>query len=209
MYLMHWGFRRDLAAFAGAVPITPVGDRRAWTRLSRRFALFAGVLHKHHTGEDAGLWPLLAERGADPAVLAALEAEHAVIDPLLAACTAGLADLAAGRSDDAGRERLAARVTELRYALGDHLAHEEGEGMTLVQAHLDQADWERLDREHFAAQYRPRDTVPTLGWVMAGLPAGVERHIPGANAPMLAAGRVLGRLRSRSDSHTFAGPATL
>src|SRR4051794_1924705 len=84
MYLMHWGFRRDLAAFAAAVPVTPVADRRAWSRLSRRFALFAGVLHKHHTGEDAGLWPLLAERGADPPLLDALEAEHAVIHPPLA-----------------------------------------------------------------------------------------------------------------------------
>src|SRR3954462_4069724 len=127
MYLMHWGFRRDLDAFAAAVPITPVADRRGWVRLSRRFALFAGVLHKHHTGEDAGLWPLLDERGADPAVLAALEAEHAGIDPLLADCAARLADLAAGRSDDAGREQLAARLIELRTVLGAHLAHEEGD----------------------------------------------------------------------------------
>src|SRR4051812_50195830 len=84
MYLMHWGFRRDLAGFAAAVPVTPVADRRAWARLSRRFALFAGVLHKHHTREDAGLWPLLAERGADPAVPDALQAEHAGLRPLLA-----------------------------------------------------------------------------------------------------------------------------
>ena len=60
MYLMHWGFRRDLAGFTATVPVTPVGDRRAWRRLSRRFALFAAVLHKHHTGEDAACgrcWP--------------------------------------------------------------------------------------------------------------------------------------------------------
>src|SRR4051812_8851562 len=142
MYLMHWGFRRDLDAFAAAVPATPVTDRRAGARLSRRFALFAGGLHKHHTREDAGLWPLLAGRGAAPAVLAALEAEHAGIDPLLADCAARLADLAAGRSDEAGRDQLAARLTELRTVLGEHLAHEESEGMTLVQAHLDQSDWE-------------------------------------------------------------------
>jgi deazaflavin-dependent oxidoreductase (nitroreductase family) len=142
-------------------------------------------------------------------VLAALEAEHAVLDPLLADCRTGLADLAAGRSDDAGRDRLTGCLTALRTALGDHLAHEEDDGMTQVQAHLDQADWDRLDREHFAAQYGPRDAVPTLGWVMAGLPAGAERAIPGANAPMLAVGRALGRLRSRSDAHTFTRPTGL
>jgi deazaflavin-dependent oxidoreductase (nitroreductase family) len=200
---MHWGFRRDLAGFTTVVAVTPVGDRRAWARLSRRFALFAGVLHKHHTGEDAGLWPLLAERGADRSTLDALEAEHAVIDPLLADCRAGLAALAEGRGGTAERDALAARITDLRDALDGHLAHEESDGMAQVQAHLTQADWEWLDREHFAPQYGPRDVVPTLGWVMAGLPPEAEQHIPGVNRPLLAVGHVLGRWRSRSDAHTF------
>ena len=203
MYLMHFGFRRDLQAFAAAVPATTVDDRRAWARLSRRFALFAGALHKHHTGEDAGLWPLLGERGADVAVLEALEAEHALIDPLLAECTAGLAALAAGRGGPAERERLSAAMTQLADALTAHLGHEERDGMALVQQHLEQADWEWLDREHFAAQYRPRDVLPTLGWVMAGLPDDAARRLPGGNPLLLAVGRVLGRLRSRSDARTF------
>ena len=208
MYLMHWGFRRDLAGFSAAVPVTPVGDRRAWRRLSRRFALFADVLHKHHTGEDDGLWPLLAERGADHAVLDALEAEHAVIDPLLADCSAGLTALATGRAGTTDRAALAARIADLQTALSGHLAHEEDDGMQQVQAHLTQADWEWLDREHFAAQYRPRDVVPTLGWVMAGLPPQAEAHLPGVNRPMLVVGHALGRLRTRSDARTFAGRST-
>src|SRR3954451_9014908 len=69
MYLMHRGFRRDLEAFAGATATTPTSDRTRWVRLARRFGLFADVLHKHHHAEDVGLWPLLHERGADPAVL--------------------------------------------------------------------------------------------------------------------------------------------
>jgi hypothetical protein len=28
MYVMHHGFRRDLADFTAAVPLTPVGDRQ-------------------------------------------------------------------------------------------------------------------------------------------------------------------------------------
>src|SRR5829696_1505106 len=81
MYVMHRAFRRDLDAFVAAAAGTPAGDRPRWARLARRFALFAKVLHKHHHGEDVGLWPLLRDRGADPAVLDALEAEHAGIDP--------------------------------------------------------------------------------------------------------------------------------
>jgi hypothetical protein len=203
MYLVHRGFRRDLASFATAVPRTPVADRATWTRLSRRFALFADVLHKHHAGEDAGLWPLLAERGADPAALEALEAEHARIDPLLAACAAGLGALSAGRGDPDVHQRLCAAVADLQATLGAHLAHEERVGMVLVQRHLTQADWDRVDRDHLAAQYRPRDVPATLGWVMAGLPSSAERALTVTNPAVLTAGRLLGRLRRRSDARTF------
>src|SRR4051794_16312558 len=110
MYLMHRGFRRDLHLFAEATAATPLGDRPRWVRLSRRFALFAGILHKHHHGEDIGLWPLLHERGADTTVLDALEAEHAQIDPLLRTCTADLAALAGGTGDDATRTRRSGRA---------------------------------------------------------------------------------------------------
>ncbi len=79
MYVMHRAFRRDLEAFALVCPGVPVGDRARWRALARRFALFATFLHKHHSGEDAHLWPLLHERGADPAVLDALEADHAYL----------------------------------------------------------------------------------------------------------------------------------
>src|SRR3954447_16761512 len=124
MYLMHRAFRRDLNLFAAAAGTFPASDRERWGRLTARFRLFAAVLHKHHHGEDVGLWPLLAERGADPAVLDALEAEHAVIDPLLASITADLAALAAGAGDEHTRDRLARTTAELRDALHAHLAHE-------------------------------------------------------------------------------------
>ena len=62
MYVMHHAFRRDLVDFAAAVPRTPAGERETWRTLQARWELFATVLHNHHSGEDAGLWPLLLER---------------------------------------------------------------------------------------------------------------------------------------------------
>jgi hypothetical protein len=100
MYVMHHAFRRDLAAFAAAVPATPVEDRATWRRLQQRWDLFATVLHKHHSGEDAGLWPMLLDR-VDAAgdaqgrrTLEDMEAEHGEIDPTLQACAEGFARLA-------------------------------------------------------------------------------------------------------------------
>nr|BFE55491.1 hypothetical protein GCM10020063_000170 [Dactylosporangium thailandense] len=212
MYLMHHAFRRDLALFTAAAAATPAGDQACWKRLQRRWALFAGVLHKHHHGEDAGLWPLLLERtagGEDAAVLHAMAAEHEHIDPLLRACGAGFSGLAAGTAGAADtREALAGHVTELRDRLLAHLAHEERDAMALVQAYLTQHDWERLDKEHFTPDYRPREVPAALAWVMYGLPPHAVRRIPGG--PVLrAVGGLLVRRFARAERRTFryAAPA--
>ncbi|MFD2093480.1 hemerythrin domain-containing protein [Blastococcus deserti] len=202
MYVMHRAFRRDADAFAAAAAATPVADRRRWARLSRRFALFAGILHKHHHGEDVGLWPLLRERGADPEVLDAMQAEHAHIDPLLASCSGDLAALARGAGEET-RRRLIGCTARLRDLLSAHLGHEERDGMALVQRHLGPADWQRLDREVFAKEYRPRDIPAVLAWVMSGLPDEAARRMPGANPVMLAVGRLLVRRFERAEARTF------
>jgi hemerythrin-like domain-containing protein len=206
MYLMHRAFRRDLAAFAEVVPTVEVGDRARWGRIGRRFAFFGTVLHKHHHGEDIAMWPLLAERGADRTVLDALEGEHAGIDPLLTAATADLAALAAGTGDEETRHRLAETTVALRDGLGAHLAHEERDGMALVQRHLTQEDWDRLDREVFAKDYTPREIPAVLGWIMSGLSPEHARRIPGANAVFLAFGRWMARRFERREMQVFGPP---
>ena len=85
--------------------------------------------------------------------------------------------------------------------------------MALVQQHLTQADWERLDREVFAKDYRPSEVPAVLGWVMSGLSPDQARRLPGANAPFLAFGRLMAALfdrRGRADlrraDHLAPGP---
>jgi hypothetical protein len=204
MYLMHRGFRRDLELFAAVVPTVPVEDRDRWALIARRFAFFGTVLHKHHTGEDAAMWPLLAQRGADRAVLDALEAEHAGIDPLLATVAEDLAALASGTGDHATRDRLAADTLRLRDALHAHLAHEERDGMAEVQQHLSQADWDRLD-EVFAQDYSAREVPAMLGWVLAGLTREQARWLPDVNGPLLAFGRLMAWRHERRDARIFGG----
>jgi len=206
MYVMHRAFRRDLDAFTTALPGVAVGDRRRWARLARRFGLLAMVLHKHHRGEDTGLWPLLAARGADPAVLEALEADHALVDPILAAVGADLDALAAGGAPDATKDHLLRVHAELRDVLGSHLDREEREGMALVQAHLTQEDWDRLDREVFSKDYSFLEAPAVLGWVMSGLAPAAARRIPGADSALFRAfGRAMVRRFERREARTF-GP---
>ena len=91
MYLMHHAFRRDLRRFEAAVRATPLGEVAVWNALARRWDRFAEVLHHHHQVEDDYIWPVLERHAADDGetaateMLHAMEAEHAQIDPALAA----------------------------------------------------------------------------------------------------------------------------
>lgn len=181
MWVMHHGFRRDLAAFSSAAATTPVADRATWRALADRWRLFATLLHHHHSGEDAGLWPLLLAK-VDAAgdanarrTLEAMAAEHAGIDPLLESCAADFRVLAA-RGDDDVRDHLAGTLVAAREHLGRHLAHEERDAMAILQAHLEQADWDRVGKEHFEPAYSAREMLAAIAWVMHGLPSdGLER----------------------------------
>ena len=200
MYLMHHAFRRDLDAFAAVAPTVAVGDRARWAAIARRFGFFGTVLHKHHSGEDRAMWPLLARKGADPAVLDALEAEHAGIDPLLTSVAADLQALADGTGDAATRARLADTTVRLRDGLKAHLAHEERDGMALVQRHLTPEDWARLDREEFKKDYTPREIPAVAGWVANGLSDDALRRMPDVNPVLFAVAKFMGRRAARRDA---------
>jgi hemerythrin-like domain-containing protein len=148
MYVMHHAFRRDLDLFVSAVRSTPANARSTWILLADRWELFAQVLHEHHTVEDVGIWPALADRGTseDLAVLAAMEAEHVEIDPLLEGCAAGFRRLA-DRADEDARAALAVRITAARESLRRHLAHEETDAIAIIQRLLDPEDLSRIEQE--------------------------------------------------------------
>lgn len=176
MYLMHFGFRRDLDAFVRVVPATPVADRAAWRALAQRWEFFAFLLHHHHSAEDEILWPpLLAAvdaAGDGPArrVLDAMEAEHARIDPLLAACRAGFARLAEAADADA-QAALEVRLVAARRTLGEHLGHEETAAIPLIQQHLDPvSQWPAIEKG-ISSGYPARYQLRILGWLLYRTPA--------------------------------------
>ncbi|HET6560602.1 MAG TPA: hemerythrin domain-containing protein [Marmoricola sp.] len=177
MYLMHHAFRRDLHAFAEVVPLTPVEDRETWRALAARWELFSAPLHHHHTGEDTWLWPFLMDRAteSEQATLEAMEAEHAEIDPGLAACAAGFARLADHADEDA-RAGLAVRLCAVREALARHLRHEESDTIALLQRVMTQDEWEQIDKELVKGVTFPF-LLRTIPWVMHGVPAEAREHV--------------------------------
>lgn len=121
MYALHDAFRRDLDALL-ATKATPTAVRARW-------AVFRDQLQFHHIAEDQVMWPpVRAKLAGDPdglALMDAMEAEHAQIDPLLAAVDGAL-------TTDAGHARLTAPLSRLHATLASHLAHEEADALPLI-----------------------------------------------------------------------------
>jgi hypothetical protein len=109
-------------------------------------------------------------------VLEAMEAEHGEIDPLLAACGADLAVLA-DRADDDARAALEIRLVGAAERLGTHLAHEERDALRLVQQHLSEQDWERVEQEHFVRTATLRYLAFVVPWVLHELPLSARREV--------------------------------
>jgi hemerythrin-like domain-containing protein len=179
MYVLHHGFRRDLARFVAAAQLTPLEERAAWRALLERWDLFARLLHDHHHKEDEHLWPLLrAKVGAagdlDAArVLDEMEAEHATIDPLLEAVHSGFSSLAAGPSPTA-QTGLAADLARARDELGAHLGHEERDAIEILQRYVPGEEWAELERTEFRGGLAPGDLLRLLPWCVEDLPEAVS-----------------------------------
>jgi hemerythrin-like domain-containing protein len=179
MYVMHHAFRRDLDRFVSAARNTPVETTEVWQALVDRWARFDATLHHHHVIEDEAIWPVLMRRVGDKpeerATLEAMEAEHAQIDPGLAACRAGFADMSTHPCDD-HRNALVIRLTAVRQALLDHLRHEESETLPLLQRTMTREEW---DVAEAAAQkgYPVKDVPFLVPWALDELPADGRRRM--------------------------------
>lgn len=173
MYVMHHAFRRDLAAFASSVRATPLGDHRTWRALTARWARFAATLHHHHTAEDTLYWPVLRTaveaRGTedDLVEVRAMSEEHADIDPLVTAIGDGFAALV-DHPCDQHRNALDIRLAGLHEVLGEHLRHEEGVVLPLVQRVMTPAEFQGVE-DAIGKSYPARDIPFIVGWALHGL----------------------------------------
>jgi hypothetical protein len=142
MLAIHQALRRDLDRL-GRIAARQDGNPAGLLATAAGWAQFKRFLVAHHTAEDQALWPALREAVAgnadQVAVADALEDEHSVIEPLLAAI-----DTAA--TDPDGYAAAGDIISELIGKLSAHLRHEETDGFALIDAALTAEQW-----EHFAA----------------------------------------------------------
>jgi hemerythrin-like domain-containing protein len=174
MYVMHHALRRDSVKFVAAVQNTPVTEHEVWAALEQRWDRFADVLHHHHAAEDASLWPVLlthAEQTGsqeDLQLLADMEAEHGRIDPALRACRRAFAEMREHPCED-HRKALEGHLDAAHEGLLEHLAHEEGQALPMLQRTL--SEQENRDFEKAVERAYPLKMVPfLLPWAMDEVP---------------------------------------
>ena len=161
MFAMHDALRRELKEVTRVAALRD-DNPGPLLRAALGWELFKKFLLVHHQTEDDVLWPALRIQVAGhPGRLAladALEAEHAVIEPLLAAIDAAAAD------PHYGHQRFGDIIDELSAQLTAHLSHEEADGLPLIDAALTPQQW-----QHFAQVHGERNLpdAPTyLPWLL-------------------------------------------
>ncbi len=160
MYATHNAFRRDLGRFLAA----SAAGKADTSQVRVGWQNFKTQLLIHHSVEDADLWPRIQRAVAglpgDLAMLEEMEAEHALINPLLAAVDESLA----GQGGN-----LAERVQELSAVLDHHLKHEEESALPLIQSVLTPADW-RGFKGAMARRQGIKGAAVYIPWITDGIP---------------------------------------
>jgi hypothetical protein len=161
MLAAHDAFRRDLTRLARTASAANLSDPARRQSVAAGWDLFKRELHLHHTAEDELIWPTLRPRLAHSeaalSVLAAMEAEHERIDPLLAAVDEQLPD----------GDRLADVIDALTSSLTGHLAHEERDGLPLIGVALTAAEWRGVGRK-MASKNGMAAGSEMFAWILDG-----------------------------------------
>jgi len=180
MFAMHDALRRNLVQVARIASLQDDHPGKL-LRAALGWQMFKKFLLVHHRSEDDALWPALRRHVAGKpdraALVDALEAEHAAIDPLLRAIDAAAAD------PGYGYQRFGDIVDALVTTLTLHLTHEEADGLAVIDASLTPQEW-----QHFAQVHTERigDDAPAyMPWLLNGADPRILEQILGKFPPPL------------------------
>lgn len=145
MIVVHTALLREFRLAPDAVQRVADGDRVRARRVDLHLALLGTLMHHHHAGEDALLWPVLGPRLSTPdlARLAVAESQHAGIEQALVSVDrARVAWVADPRPPS--RDELSEALQRLHRLLTEHLEFEERNLLPLAALHLDEAEWRAI-----------------------------------------------------------------
>ena len=165
MVIVHRVFRREFGLAPRLVAQVPAGDVARAGVVAAHLTEMCSMLHHHHSGEDALVWPRLQER-ADLAtdLVERMEEQHGRVGALLHRVDDLLPRWAAS-ADSGVRDELSDVLEDVSAALDEHLAEEEREVLPLVEQHMTAEEWAEIGERAMASITKPRLLV-LLGHIL-------------------------------------------
>jgi len=182
MYTVHAMFRREFALLPALIRSVPATDQERAEIVADHIRLVSLVLHHHHSGEDAVLWPRLltrAPREIDP-VVHLVEDQHQAIEDLLTEVSALLGTWTTGAAGEDG-QALSVASGKLAAALYEHMSTEERLVLPIAERHIFASEWQKMVDDGAAS------IPPEAGPVIAGMlmyEGGLDVVPPEMRAPL-------------------------
>lgn len=143
MGIVHNALRRDLPRARTVLDTVPYPHDRQRIALGGHLLMMMAFLHKHHDGEESGLYPLVRRDPSAAALLDEMEADHDALDPGIAAVERAAR---AYRADATARTELIAALDVLDPVLMSHLDRQENLLMPVVERTVSKAEWEAWEQ---------------------------------------------------------------
>ena len=173
--IIHAAVRRDLARTEAALRSFPDGDAGRARDVQRAWQSLWAMLHEHHEGEDAHVWPYL--RGldeVDPALADAMEGEHVAMAEAMTAATEAIDALVATPTSDAAGAA-ADRVAGAAEVTGAHLDHEEREVMPIIVRRMGTPEWKAVEKKLRVGSLTEGGRF--FAWLQDGIEPELERAL--------------------------------
>ena len=194
--LIHAAVRRDLDRLSAALDAFRDGDKARAQDLDRAFVNLRRELTHHHEGEDAHIWPMLANAGVDGGLLSDMESEHHAMAEALSQTGAAMTSFAlSGSAADAASARES--VVRTQAVVERHLDHEENELEPQLHPLTETPAWKAVEKK--LSRQPPSVAGQFFAWLTDGMSdqhrAFMRTLVPGPVVTLLA--KVFGRRYNR------------
>ena len=171
MGIVHEALKRDLLRVRRVLITAPPPQGRQRVALGEHIIWMLDFLHAHHSGEDAGLWPLVRRRNPAAAdLLDTMEADHARIAPAADMAAAAAREYAATTTEPA-RAALGTALDALVEVLVPHLDREVAEAMPVVAASITNREWDAIEQEYNIKPKTTRQLAMEGHWLLEDIDA--------------------------------------
>ena len=208
MLMLHDSFRREFALLPGLVRGVATGDLERAQVIAAHITYVSTILHHHHHGEDAHVWPLLAERcaGECAPLVELMEGQHEDVARIGREIDDGLRAWAGAATGP--RKALTAALVRLIPVLRGHLAAEEEHVVPLMEQYITAAEWNEIVEKE-AADVDPASLPLGFGMLLyEGDPEVVDAAIATMPQPVRPVIRELAAQAFAEHSRLVHGTAT-